>query len=196
MTEAAGKKRILLHSCCGPCSSAVIERLSPDHSITVLYYDPNITDEDEYRKRLEEERRFLASYEERTGVHVDLIEGRYDPSEFFEAARGLENEPEKGRRCLECFRLRLGETARLAKELGFESFDSTLSVSSYKDYGQISAAGNEMAERYGVEYEAGNYKKKDGYHRSIELSEEYGLYRQDYCGCIFSKRDRDRRRGL
>ncbi len=190
MSEENAKKRILLHSCCAPCSSAVIERLAPDHEITVLYYDPNITEEAEYRKRLEEERRFLKAFEEKTGVRAALIEGRYDPREFFEAAKGLEDEPERGRRCLECFRLRLGETARLAKELGFDSFDSTLSVSSYKDYSQISAAGREMEERYGVPYEAGNYKKKDGYHRSIELSREYGLYRQDYCGCVFSRRDR------
>ncbi len=190
MSGENAKKRILLHSCCGPCSSAVIERLAPDHEITVLYFNPNITDEEEYGKRLEEQKRFLRDFGENTGVHVELIEGRYEPGEFFEAAKGLENEPERGLRCTECFKLRLGETARLAKELGFDSFDSTLSVSSYKNYEQIRAVGEELAKEWSVPYEAGNYKKKDGYHRSIELSREYGLYRQDYCGCVFSRRDR------
>lgn len=183
------KKRILLHSCCGPCSSAVIERLAEDYEITILFFNPNITEPEEYTKRLEEEKRFLAEFEKDTGVHCGLIEGRYDPAEFFAAAKGFEKEPEGGLRCVRCFALRMGEAARVAKEQGFECFDSTLSVSSHKNYDLLKAAGEAASLETGVPYEAGNYKKKNGYFRSIELSRQYGLYRQNYCGCIYSRRD-------
>lgn len=191
------KKTMLLHACCGPCSSAVLERLYPDHELTVFYYNPNITDESEYRYREEELQRFLAAWkpdscEGETGI--GFLPGRYDPQEYYTCVRGLEQEPEGGERCRACFLLRLEETAKMAKELGFDSFDTTLTVSPYKNYDMIAAIGRDLQEKYGVAYAAGNYKKQDGYRRSIELSKEYGLYRQDYCGCGFSKAEAEARR--
>jgi hypothetical protein len=182
------KEKLLLHSCCGPCSTAVIERLADDFDITVFYYNPNITDKDEYEHRKAEEIRFIAEYSEKTGHSIAFIEGDYDPEEYYKAAKGLEQEREGGARCSECFRLRLMKTALLAKEKGFDLFDTTLTVSPYKNYDVISAIASDISEKTGVRYLSGNYKKKDGYKRSIELSKEYGLYRQHYCGCEFSKR--------
>ena len=177
------KKTMLLHSCCGPCSSAVIERLLPDYEVSVLYYNPNITDEEEYLHRFSEQKRLL----EEAYPGVTLVPSKYDPEAYLEAVKGLEGEPEGGARCSVCFRLRLEETARIAKEQGFDCFDTTLTVSPHKNYDVISAIGQELSEKYGVPYESGNYKKKDGFKRSIELSREYGLYRQDFCGCEFSR---------
>ena len=177
------KKTMLLHSCCGPCSSAVIERLLPDYDVTVLYYNPNITDEEEYLHRLSEQKRLI----EEAYPGVKLICGNYDPQRWLEAVRGLENEPEGGARCSVCFKLRLEETAREAKERGFDCFDTTLTVSPHKNYEVISAIAGHISDELGIAYEAGNYKKKDGFKRSIELSREYGLYRQDFCGCEFSR---------
>ena len=190
----AKKKRLLLHSCCGPCSTAVLERLTEDWDVTVYYYNPNITEAEEYAHRLAEQKRFLEERRGRDGIRVELIEGRYDPSLFFEAARGLEKEPEGGARCRKCFEFRMREAARLARELGFDAFDTTMSVSPYKNYNVISELGEALSREFGVEFLSGNYKKKDGYHRSIELSREYGLYRQDYCGCIFSKLEAEEKR--
>ena len=190
MEQLSEKKTIHLHSCCGPCSTAVVERLAADYSITIFYYNPNITDEEEYNLRLSEQKRFLRELEERTGIRAELIEGPYDRDGWLEAVRGLEGEPEGGARCRRCFELRLSETARAAAELGYDCFDSTLSVSPHKNYDVIKEAGDAAGRRFGVSFEGGNYKKKDGYKRSIELSREYGLYRQDYCGCVYSKRDR------
>ena len=184
------KKTMLLHACCGPCSSACLERLSPDHDVTVFYFNPNITDGKEYRLREEELKRFLAEWRPDIGFEA----GRYDPQEYYTCVKGLEQEPEGGERCRACFLLRLEETAKTAKEQGFDCFDTTLTVSPYKNYGVIAEIGRALAEKYGVEYAAGNYKKKDGYHRSIELSRQYGLYRQDYCGCEFSKAEAEQRR--
>ncbi len=192
--EADQKKTMLLHACCGPCSTAVLERLCPDYAVTVFYYNPNITEEAEYRMREEELQRFLCAWEEAGGPHVDLIPGRYDPQEYYTCAKGLEQEPEGGERCRACFRLRLSETASLAKEQGFDCFDTTLTVSPYKSFRDISAIGRSLAEEMGVAYAEGNYKKKDGYRRSVALSKEYGLYRQDYCGCAFSKAEAEARR--
>ncbi|MBQ9890253.1 MAG: epoxyqueuosine reductase QueH [Firmicutes bacterium] len=185
------KKKLLLHSCCGPCSTAVIERLvdSGEYDITVFYYNPNITDREEYELRKKEQMRFLGEFSVEHDLNLGFIEGDWDPQEFYDCAKGLENEPEGGARCRECFALRLERTAALAKEKGFCCFDTTLSVSPYKNYSVISAVGAQLSEKYGVEYLAGNYKKKDGYNRSIELSKAYGLYRQHYCGCEFSERD-------
>ena len=191
------RKKMLLHACCGPCSSACLERLYPGHDLTVFYFNPNITDEAEYRFREEELRRFLACWrpEGETGpAAVGFVSGRYDPQEYYTCAAGLEQEPEGGERCRKCFELRLEETAKLAKEQGYDCFDTTLTVSPYKNYDMISEIGRAIAEKYGVAYAAGNYKKQDGYRRSIELSREYGLYRQDYCGCEFSKQEAQRRR--
>ena len=177
-------KKLLLHSCCGPCSSAVIERLIGDYDVTVLYFNPNITDEPEYARRLSEQKRLLSE----AYPDLRLIEGDYDPQRFFTAAEGLEAEPEGGARCRECFKLRLSETARLAKEGGYDCFDTTLTVSPHKNYDVISDVGKALQTELGIEYLGGNYKKQDGYKRSVELSVQYGLYRQNYCGCEFGYR--------
>ena len=183
------KKKLLLHSCCGPCSTAVIERLleSGGYAITVYYYNPNITDPAEYEHRKAEQMRFLAEYCRDKGADIAFIEGDHDPQVFFDAAKGMEDCPDGGARCRVCFELRLSKTARLAKEGAYDCFDTTLSVSPYKSYDAISEVGRELEKTFGVEYLAGNYKKKDGYRRSVELSRQYGLYRQHYCGCEFSR---------
>ncbi len=182
------KKKLLLHSCCGPCSTAVIERLlqTGEYDITVLYYNPNITDGEEYGLRKLEQIRFLYEYQLNTGTAIPFMETKYDPENFFAATKGLEDCPEGGERCRVCFELRLRETAQAAKELGFDCFDTTLSVSPYKNYEVISEVGRELEKELGIEYLGGNYKKKDGYKRSVELAKEYRLYRQHYCGCKFS----------
>ena len=189
MEQLSAKKTILLHSCCGPCSTSVVERLAADFDITIFYYNPNITDEEEYNLRLSEQKRFLEELGEGSGTEVGLIEGPYDRERWFEAVRGLESEPEGGARCRRCFELRLEAAAKKAAELGLDCFDSTLSVSPHKDYAALCEIGKAMEERFPVPFLAGNYKKKDGYRRSIELSRQYGLYRQDYCGCVFSNRE-------
>lgn len=186
MTE--NKKKLLLHSCCGPCSTSVLERLVEDFDVTVFYYNPNITDEAEYQLRKSEEQRFIAEFSENTGANIEYIEGDYDTDSYYTVCKGLEGEPEGGARCKECFILRLKRTAKLAKEKGFDLFDTTLTVSPYKNYDVISEIGKGLEKEYGVTYLSGNYKKQNGYQRSIELSKEYGLYRQHYCGCEFSKR--------
>jgi len=183
------KEKLLLHSCCGPCSTAVIERLVEDFELTVFYYNPNITEEAEYIHRKEEELRFITEYSKKTGFGIAFIEGEYEVNSYYEACKGLESEPEGGKRCEKCFILRLEKTAALAKSLGFDAFDTTLTVSPYKNYNLISAIANELSRKYGVRYLSGNYKKKNGYLRSIELSKEYGLYRQHFCGCEFSRNE-------
>ena len=193
--EQKTKKTLLLHACCGPCSSACLERLYPDYDITVFYYNPNITDEGEYRMREEELKHFLQCWQpEGKPTGIAAISGRYDPREYYTCVKGLEQEPEGGARCRACFLLRLEETAKQAAALGFDAFDTTLSVSPYKNSKVLAEIGQSLAETYGVAYLAGNYKKQDGYRRSIELSKEYGLYRQDYCGCEFSKAEAEARR--
>ena len=181
--------KLLLHSCCAPCSSAVLEYLSPHFDITLFYFNPNITPEEEYRKRVAELHRLVSEAPYPNPVRI--VEGRYDSGEFFETARGLENLPEGGERCAKCYRLRLLETAKTAAAGGYEYFTTTLSVSPYKNAQKLNAIGAELAEQYGVKYLLSDFKKKDGYRRSIELSAQYGLYRQNYCGCIFSKRSRE-----
>ena len=178
------RPRLLLHSCCGPCSSAVIERLAPYFDLTVFYFNPNIHPADEYQKRLETQ----AALVKAMGGAV-LIAGAYRPERFFEAVKGLEEEPEGGERCTVCFRLRLEETARRAAEGGFDYFCTTLSVSPHKDADRLNAICRELAEQYGVAALPADFKKKDGYKRSLELSKAYGLYRQNDCGCVFSKRE-------
>ena len=185
-----GKKKLLLHSCCGPCSTAVIERLLGDGEcgVSVFYYNPNITDPQEYAHRKSEQIRLLEELR-RQGTEVAFIDADYDPQNFFEAVKGLENEPEGGARCAVCFEMRLRRTAIYAAEHGFDCFDTTLTVSPYKNYDVISSIGRRISEETGIEYLSGNYKKKDGYRRSVELSKKYGLYRQHFCGCAFSFRD-------
>ncbi len=193
--EQESKKKLLLHACCGPCSSAVLERLYPGYDITVFYYNPNITDEAEYRMRWDELNGFLARWlPDGIPSGIEAIPGRYDPQEYYNCVQGLEQLPEGSERCFHCYRLRLEETAKQAKLLGFDAFDTTLSVSPYKYSGKIAEIGRELAAAYGVAYLEGNYKKQDGYRRSVQLSNEYGLYRQDYCGCGFSKAEAEQRR--
>lgn len=181
-------KTLLLHSCCGPCSTAVIERLSGEFDITVFYYNPNITDEPEYEHRKEEQKKFLQKYNENTeGNKVKFVEGDYEVEDFYKAARGFEAEKEGGARCTKCFALRLEKTALTAKKLGMGVFATTLTVSPHKNYKLISELGNKISIEYGVDFLDMDFKKKAGYQRSVDISKEYGLYRQNYCGCEFSK---------
>ena len=179
---------LLLHACCAPCSSAVLERLGNFFNISILYYNPNITNKDEYDKRLDEIIKFTNSF--KTKYPITVIPGRYDQKEFFDIARGLENEPERGKRCYKCYELRLKETAKIAKEKGFDYFTTTLSLSPYKDAKWINEIGEELEKELEVKFLYSDFKKKNGYKRSIELSKEFNLYRQDYCGCVYSVRDK------
>jgi len=181
--------RLFLHSCCAPCSSYVLEYLSRYFEITVFFYNPNISPSEEYEKRVEEIRRMIGEME---FVHpVKLVEGEYDPQVFFQMAKGMEHIPEGGERCFGCYRLRMEEAARLAKEGNYDYFTTTLSISPLKNAQKINEIGEELAEIYQVSHLPSDFKKKNGYKRSIELSGEYELYRQDYCGCVFSKRERE-----
>ena len=179
------RPHLLLQSCCGPCSSYVLEALTPFFRVTVLYYNPNIQPREEYELRLANQRKIIDALP--TPTVVDLLECPYDGERYDQAVRGLESEPEGGQRCTVCFRLRLEETARLAKENGFDWFCTTLTVSPHKDADRLNRIGAELGERYGVPFLPSDFKKREGYKRSIELSKVYGLYRQDYCGCLFSK---------
>lgn len=185
--SAAGQvPRLLLHACCAPCSSYVLEYLSEYFQITVLYFNPNIYPPEEYETRLLELNRFVG--EMRFSHPVSVMAGDYDPQRFFDGVRGLEQEKEGGARCEVCFRMRLSETARLAAEGRFDYFTTTLSISPKKDAVLLNAIGEEEAARWGVAYLSSEFKKKGGFDRSLDLSEEHGLYRQDYCGCVFSRR--------
>lgn len=225
----AGEK-ILMHCCCGPCSSACIERLAPDYDMTLFFYNPCIDDAAEYEKRKETLLQLVDMINDKgyVGVTRDaavvdqnpdvlvndsqskndnpkpsdsaaevtplqygpvkVVEGKYDPENYLAAVKGLEGEPEGGARCAVCFRMRLEEAARYAKEEGFDGFTTTLTVSPHKNYRVISEIGREVADEVGIEYYPFDFKKKDGFLHSIRLSKAYGLYRQDYCGCRFSKR--------
>ena len=179
--------RLLLHSCCAPCSSYVLEYLSQYFAITVLYYNPNIFPEEEYRKRVEEQKRLIAELPVKHPV--SFAEGRYLPEEFFAVAKGLEDVPEGGERCRKCFRLRLEETARLAAEGKYDYYTTTLSISPLKNAQALNEIGQELAVVYEVPYLPSDFKKRGGYQRSIELSREYELYRQNFCGCVYSMRE-------
>lgn len=182
-----GTPRLLLHACCAPCSSYCLEYLSRYFEITVLYYNPNISLEEEFKKRAEEEKRLISELPVKNPV--TLVVDDYAPEEFFGAVRGLESAPEGGERCFICYRLRLERAARYAKEHGFDYFCSTLSISPLKNAQKLNEIGAELSEIYKVKNLPNDFKKKGGYLRSIELSREYGLYRQNYCGCVFSKRN-------
>ena len=179
--------KLLLHVCCAPCSSYCLEYLSQYFDITVYYYNPNISKKEEYEYRLSEEKRFISIKEFK--YPVKLTDSEYCPEDFFRAVKGFENEPEGGLRCRECFKLRLEATAKKAKAEGFDYFTTTLTISPLKNAALLNEIGAEMAERYGVSWLYSDFKKKEGYKRSIELSREYQLYRQNYCGCVFSKRE-------
>ena len=184
-TRAGVTPRLLLHVCCAPCSSYCLEYLSDYFDITVYFYNPNITSRAEYAYRLSEEERYISLRSFKNPVL--MTESEYDPQRFFEAVRGLEREPEGGKRCESCFRLRLEAAARKARELGFDCFTTTLTTSPLKNAALLNDIGFEMGEKYGVAWLPSDFKKREGYKRSIELSREYGLYRQNYCGCVFSK---------
>lgn len=179
------RPRLLLQSCCGPCSSYVLEALTPYFRVTVLYYNPNIQPREEYDLRLENQRKIIAALP--TPSAVDILECSYDGEKYDAAVKGLEAEPEGGARCTVCFRLRLEETAKRASELGYDWFCTTLTVSPHKDAERLNQIGRALGEQYGVPFLPSDFKKREGYKRSIQLSKEYALYRQDYCGCLFSK---------
>lgn len=178
---------LLLHACCAPCSSYCLEYLSQHFSITVLFYNPNISPAAEYQKRVDEIKRLISELPAKN--KISLIEGRYLPEEFYTSVKGLENEPEGGKRCHVCYELRLHEAAVVAKELGYDYFTTTLSISPLKDADKLNEIGKKLSDEYGISYLYSDFKKKNGYKRSIELSKEYKLYRQNFCGCVFSKRE-------
>ena len=183
---------LLLHACCAPCSSAVLERLASHFKISILYYNPNITEEKEYQKRLEELQNFISKLTFK--YPINIIDSRYEPKEFFQIAKGLEKEKELGKRCYKCYELRLEETAKVAKEKSFDFFATTLTLSPYKNVSWLNEIGQNLKEKYQINYLYSDFKKKNGYKRSIELSKEYNLYRQDYCGCIYSKIEREQKK--
>ncbi len=181
------KKTLLLHSCCAPCSSAVLERISKYFKITILFYNPNITDYSEYLKRKDELKRLIkdANYD------IEVMDCDYDKDKFISMALGLEDKKEGDIRCYKCYKLRLEKTALVARENNFDYFTTTLSISPYKNSKWLNEIGKELSDKYKVNYLYADFKKKNGYKRSIELSNIYHLYRQDYCGCIYSKVERE-----
>lgn len=189
-------KRLLLHSCCAPCSSYVLVYLSAYFRITVLYYNPNISQTEEYQKRVEQQKRFIKLLNENPGTKykIEMIEGDYQPARFFEMARGYESCPEGGQRCFRCYEMRLSETARIAAIEQFDFFTTTLTISPLKNADKLNEIGQRLSDECGVPYLLSDFKKKNGYLTSIALSKEYDLYRQDFCGCIYSKAERERQK--
>ncbi len=180
---------LLLHSCCAPCSSYCLEYLSRYFKITVFYYNPNLYPSEEYERRVFEQRKLIAALPAEN--KISLIEMKGDPQEFYSAVKGLEHIKEGGERCFACFRLRLERAAEYAGENGFDFFTTTLTISPLKNAAKLNEIGEAAGEKFGVHHLPSDFKKKNGYKRSVELSREYGLYRQDYCGCVFSKRERE-----
>ena len=190
--EFEGRRaRLLLHACCAPCSSYVLEYLSQYFDITLLYYNPNISPEEEYFTRADEARRLISEMPLDSDVNLTVAD--YSPEDFYKIARGKEDMAEGGARCFDCYRLRLEYAAKEAAEGGYDYFTTTLSISPHKNAEVLNSIGSELAEQYGVKYLFSDFKKKGGYLRSCELSEKYGLYRQNYCGCEYSKREAERR---
>ena len=182
---------LLLHSCCAPCSSSVLERLNSFFQITILYYNPNIDPEEEYDKRKEEEKRFLSLFPSK--YPISFLDCDYDRNSFYEAVKGFEHCKEGEERCYRCYQLRLEKTAKEAQKNHFDYFGTTLSISPYKNSNWINEIGFSLAKKYQISYLPADFKKKNGYQRSIELSQKYQLYRQDYCGCIYSKLEKERK---
>jgi len=180
---------LLLHSCCAPCSSYVLEYLSRYFKITIYYYNPNIYPEEEYSRRVIEQQELIIAM--KTENPIKFIQGNYDTKNFYSIAKGLENEKEGGERCFKCYELRLDKAVKVAKEKGYDYFTTTLSISPYKNAKKLNEIGIRLGSEQGVKYLYSDFKKKNGYKRSIELSKEYNLYRQDYCGCVFSKNERE-----
>lgn len=184
------KPSLLLHACCAPCSSYVLEYLSGFFDITIFFYNPNISPEAEFYKRTAELTRLIG--EMPLPRPVKFIEGEYDPERFFEIAKGLETLPEGGERCFKCYELRLRQSAEEAKKGGFDYFTTTLSISPHKNAEKLNEIGAKLSEEFGISYLFSDFKKRNGYKRSCELSEIYGLYRQNYCGCVYSKAEAER----
>jgi hypothetical protein len=189
-------KTLLLHSCCAPCSSYCMEYLRKYFKITVFYYNPNISFQEEYRKRVEEQKRLINAYNaenmnNNAGYNIDIIEGDYEPDKFYDIAKGLEDCKEGGERCFKCYELRLRKTAELAVKGGFDYFTTTLTISPLKNAAKLNEIGESLAVEYNTNWLVSDFKKKNGYKRSTELSKEYDLYRQDYCGCVYSKQERE-----
>lgn len=181
---------LFLHSCCAPCSSYVLEYLCVYFRITVFYYNPNISSSPEYLKRVEEQKRLIEAYNrEKKGYPISVVEGDYAPEKFFAAVKGYEDCPEGGERCFRCYELRLRETAARAKERKADYFATTLTISPLKNAQKLNEIGERLGEEFQVRWLPSDFKKKNGYKRSIELSKEYELYRQNYCGCSFSRAD-------
>lgn len=183
--DAGNPPRLFLHSCCAPCSSYTLEYLSNYFDITVYYFNPNISPKEEFDKRFAEQKRLIDSLPAKNPIK--LVLGKYNYDDFLQIARGYENVAEGGERCFRCYRMRLESTARIAKEQGFDYFCTTLSISPLKNSQKINQIGYEVAQKYGIKWLPSDFKKREGYKRSIELSKEYNLYRQSFCGCIFSK---------
>lgn len=202
LDESGTRPRLLLHSCCAPCSSYVLEYLREHFCITVFYYNPNITASEEYDYRLEEEKRLIEAYNRQvetqdfSGMNstskagkIEILEAPYDPENYLAAVKGYENCPEGGERCGICFEMRLRKTAEAARSGGYDCFTTTLTISPLKNAGMLNEIGERAGAQYGVKFLPSDFKKKNGYKRSIELSREFALYRQNFCGCAFSKRD-------
>ena len=183
--------KLLMHSCCAPCSSYCLSYLAEYFHITIYYYNPNITEQAEYQKRVKEQQRLLGELPVK--YPIAFVEGAYEPEVFLAMAKGMEQLPEGGERCFACYELRQRKAAEYAKEHHFDYFTTTLSVSPHKNAAKLNEIGLRLAQEYGIPYLVSDFKKKGGYLRSIELSRQYDLYRQDYCGCVFSKRERDKR---
>jgi hypothetical protein len=192
------KPKLLLHSCCGPCSTSVVERLAAEYDITLFFYNPNITEPEEYAKRITGEIQYLQCYNRsvKNEDGIELLEGGYDPDAFRNAVAGLEEEPEGGARCMVCYKLRISHTAQVAKEKGFDAFSTTLSVSPHKNHSWICQIGRELATDQKPFFLGDDFKTNGGYQRSVELAKEIGLYRQNYCGCEFSKNEQRKRRTI
>ncbi len=190
LVEENRRPKLFIHSCCAPCSSYVLEYLSKYFDLSLFYYNPNIYPEEEYTRRVEEQQSLIRAMS--LDSRVAFLQGDYRPQDYYTAVKGLEAEPEGGERCFVCYELRLREAAQLAKEGGYDYFTTTLSISPHKNADKLNEIGQKLAKEYGVLYLPSDFKKKNGYKRSIELSEEYGLYRQDYCGCVYSMRSREK----
>lgn len=187
VSNLKNKQNLLLHSCCAPCSSSVLERVTPYFNVTLYFYNPNITDKQEYDYRLSELHRFVATV---YGDSVKIVDGGFNPEKFYQIAAGKESLPEGDKRCFDCYNLRLTKTAEMAKVGLYDCFCTTLTVSPYKNAQKINELGYKLQANLGINYLPSDFKKQQGYVRSIELSQEYNLYRQNYCGCEYSKRQK------
>jgi len=176
------KPKLILHTCCAPCVTVPIERLESDYEITCFFYNPNIHPEHEYKQRLSELKKVSKE------LNIEIFEQQYNSDRWFDLVNGLEDEPEGGKRCAVCFKMRMQEAAKFAKEKGYDLFTTTLTISPHKNAKLINQIGLELGEQCGIQFLESDFKKKDGYKRSVELSKYYNLYRQDYCGCVFSRR--------